>query len=451
MIIPEQLKNKFINRDGIKVVKLEFPSLGLTINSDKIYEDTLGLEERLLSSDSIEFVGCLSSIFSIEVHDVSANLKNQKIVVSMTMLGESTWIPLFVGYVDSVKTRLEDSWKGLTCYDELYYKANDVDVASFYNDLFPTEETTKTVKQFRDALFSHLGITQETQTLVNDDVLIKKEYDPKLLDALKVIKAICQFNGVFGRINRDGKFEYMSLSGSTEGLYPSFYTFPGAETYPGGEIISGDGLQTVLLYMNMEYEDFKVHAIDKVQIRKNEDDEGTVYGTGSNIYVIQNNMFAFGLDSAVLETAAENIYSMVSGFDYIPFDAVQPGYPFTEVGTKVQYIIANYTGSSGTIVYKSSFVMNRRLKGIQNLTDEFIAKGKEFQSVFISDLQMQIDTIKRSGGGGDLSNYYTKDETDSAIETAMETEAQQFMSVAVLPQERSQLVAYLVRGDCTLI
>lgn len=450
MIIPEQLKNKFINRDGIKVVKLEFPSLGLTINNDKIYEDTLSLEERLLSSDSIEFVGCLSSIFSIEVHDVTVNLKNQKIVVSMTMLGESTWIPLFVGYVDSVKTRLEDSWKGLTCYDELTYKANNVDVSAFYNSLFPSESTTKTIKQFRDALFSHLGITQETQTLVNDNVLIKKEYDPKLLDGLKVIKAICQFNGVFGRINRYGNFEYITLSGSVEGLYPSLYTFPGAETYPGGEVVSDDGLQTILLYMDMEYEDFKVHAIDKVQIRKNEDDEGTVYGTGSNIYVVQNNMFAYGLESSVLQTAAENIYSKVSGFDYIPFDAVQPGYPFTEVGTKVQYIIANYTGSSGTIVYKSSFVMNRRLKGIQDLTDEFIAKGKEFQSVFISDLQMQIDTIKRNGGGPG-EDVYTKEETDERIEELIDEKGQKFVSCSSLPTPLEPNTVYLIQGDITIM
>ena len=419
MIIPEQLKNKFINRDGIKVVKLEFPSLGLTINNDKIYEDSLSLEERLVNGDSIEFVGCLSSIFSIEIHDITAKLKNQKIVVSMTMQEESTWIPLFVGYVDSVKTRLEDSWKGLTCYDELYYKANSVDVSAFYNSIFPAVTTTKTIKQFRDALFSHLGIVQEAQNLVNDNVVIKKEYDPKILDALKVIKAICQFNGVFVRINRYGKFEYMTLSGGSEGLFPSQYTFPGNKTFPGGYSLSPDSeRQTVFLYMDMECEDYNVAAIDKVQVRKNEDDEGTSFGTGSNIYVVQNNMFAYGLSSVVLNQVAKNIYSKVSGFSYFPFDATQIGYPFVEVGAKVQYIIADYTSGNGTVVNKSSFILSRRLKGIQNLTDEFIAKGNEFQSVFISDLQTQLDTIKRSGGGGGLDpdKYYTKDEMDRTLE-----------------------------------
>lgn len=471
MNISDTLKTKFINRDGIKVVKLEFPSLGLTINTDRIYDDTLSLEERLLNGDSMEFVGCLSSIFSIEVHDVAQKLKNQKIIASMTMQGSNEWIPLFVGYVDSVKTRLEDSWKGLTCYDELYYKANDIDISALYNSIFPTVSTTTTVKAFRDAVFAYLGITQETQTLVNDDVVIKREYDPKILDALKVIKAICQFNGVFGRINRQGNFEYMSLSGSSEGLFPSQYTFPGANTYPGGVACPDGGLQTVLLYMDMEYQDFSVAAIDKVQVRKNEDDVGTSYGTGSNIYVVQNNMFAYGLSAGVLAQVAENIYSRVHGFSYIPFDATQIGYPFVEVGTKVQYIIADYTEGSGTIVYKSSFVLHRRLKGIQNLTDEFIAKGNEFQSIFISDLQTQLDTIKRSGGGGlDPENYYTKNEMDSTLATyKVETEdsCEQIAETAIsqmetptgftvasvysLPSVRNANTVYLIQGGVIIL
>lgn len=462
MDISAALKQKFIDRDGIKIVKLEFPSLNLTINTDKIYEETLNLEERLLSGNSIEFVGCLSSIFSIEVHDVTQNLKNQKIIASITMQGEEEWIPLFVGYVDSVKTRLEDSWKGLTCYDELYYKAADVDISTWYNTLLPSESSTVSLGDFRESLFTELGITQVETELPNDDLIIKKEYDPKTLNALKTIKSICQINGVFGIINREGLFEYRHLAGITYSLNPSDETNPGEEVFPG---VLSDEEESIPLYMKMEYEDFDVVPINKVLLRDSENDAGIAYGTGSNVYIVQNNMFVYGLSDATKVDVARNIYSNVAGLGYRPFEATNMGYPFLEVGTRVKYMVQDYTSGGGTLVEVSSFVMNRRLKGIQFLTDRFNAVGEEFQKAFITDLQAQIDMLRRNSV--DPDDYYTKDDMDTMMSSYMPLETAEeaiteitdtalaqmtqpttlaVQSVYTLPSTRSANTIYLVQG-----
>jgi len=464
MQISEELKEKFVDRDGKKLLTLYFPELNLTLEGDHFYDDSMSLEEYLLDGSSIEFVGCLSSAFSIELHDVSASLKGKRIEASITIEGfeDEETIPLFNGYVDSVKTRLEDSWKAITCYDDLYSKASDIDIADWYNTLLPTDSSTVTMLNFRNSLFTELGITQEETELPNDDLVIKKEYDPKTLNALKTIKSICQLNGVFGIMNRDGIFEYRGLSGITYSLNPSEETNPGDETYPG---VLSDEEESIPLYMDMKYEDFDVYAINKVLLRDSEDDSGVSYGTGTNVYIVQNNMFVYGLSAETKATIARNIYSNVAGFGYKPFDATNVGYPFLEVGTRINYMVQDYTSGSGTLVEVSSFVLNRRLKGIQQLIDSYNAAGEEYQKAFITDLQAQLDTIKRNSVNPD--DYYTKDDMDTMMSSYMPLETAEeaiteitdtalaqmtqpttlaVQSVYTLPSTRNANTIYLVQG-----
>ena len=47
-------------------------------------------------------------------------------------------------------------------------------------------------------------------------------------------------------------------------------------------------------YINCTYQDFKTKAIDKLQIRKEENDIGVVVGEGDNTYIIQDNFLVYG-------------------------------------------------------------------------------------------------------------------------------------------------------------
>lgn len=396
--ISQELMDRFINRDGIKQFSLHFPDLNLDITNEQIYSDTLSIKESLSNSSTLEMVGCVSSTMSVELHGVTAELKGQRVSAYMTMDGSQEVIPLFNGYVDSVKTRLSDCWKQIQCYDFLYSQASDLDISEWYKSLtFPI-----TLKEFRNRLFGHIGIWEEDLKLCNDDLIIDKIYDPKQMNALDVIKNICQINGTYGIINRHNLFDYRGLTGSErqEGTYPSTATFPDLKLFPyaGAEGRSiGDDSVVVAWYRDMEYEDYTVYPIDKVIIRDTEDSEVvTTSGTGSNAYIMQGNIFCYGLDEVTLQRVADNLLDTVKGYSYQPFNSVSVGMPFVEVGTLVSFYIADYThNTEGTMVKKSFYILNRELKGIQDLTDTYSAEGEQGQRTFVSDLNVKIDLVAK--------------------------------------------------------
>jgi hypothetical protein len=153
------------------------------------------LREALIEGSNIEFVGCISSEFSIQIQSIPYSIKNEKMEVYI-VADDTEEIPLFKGVVDSAVRQTNKNYKKITAFDELYSKGN-IDIASWYNSLnFPIS-----IKKFREGLFDLLEIEQEEVYLPNDSVFIRKEYNPVKLQALPVIKAICQINGAFGIIN----------------------------------------------------------------------------------------------------------------------------------------------------------------------------------------------------------------------------------------------------------
>lgn len=400
-----------------KILTISFPDLGLTIPHSQIYGESMTLKESLLEKNSIEFVGCIASMFTIQVHGINDDLKGQKISVSIKTEGTEE-IPLFNGIVDSAVKQSNKWYKKVTSYDELYTKGN-IDVAAWYNGLtFPI-----TLRELRDSLFEYVGLTQVARTLPNDSVTIEKKYEPKTLKALNVIKAVCQINGAFGIINRQGLFEYRILASEivTGNIpYPATILFPSTGLFPANPTVamsvaertaSEIEAETFSFYKKVDYEEFVVKPVDKVTIRQSENDTGVTYGEGTNNYIIQGNMFTYGLAEDVLTTIAGNIYQNVQGVSYHPFTSDNNGLPFVECGLDaVSYYMIDYsnevsTASSDNSSIKNFYVFSRELKGIQNLRDSYGANGEEYQTEFITDLQTQIDIIKQD----------VKQEVDKAI------------------------------------
>lgn len=98
---------------------------------------------------------------------------------------------------------------------------------------------------------------------------------------------------------------------------------------------------------------------------------------------------------------------------FYPFTSKNNGLPFVECGDSVVYVLKS--DRSGEYATNSFFVLSRTISGVQLLKDTYSASGNEEQSEFITDLQTTLDTIKMQGGGsggGDMSNYYTKDQVN---------------------------------------
>jgi hypothetical protein len=295
-----------------KTLKVYFPSIDETIPSSKIVEESFSLKELLESSSYLTFTGCICSQMELAFVGVRDNFKGLKIEVSI-QAGETDEIPLFNGIVDSQKITDYDEGKcKITAYDELYTKGQ-TDIASWYKNIeFPI-----TLKQYRESLFTFLDLDYVSTNLANDSIEIEKQYSPAAMKALDSIRAICQINGVFGIINRDGFFEFRSIE-------------------PIDVLESYD---EVAFYKNIDYERYTVKPIGKVTVRQNTNDDGATYGSGGNTYIVQANMFTLNLEPEVIETIAHNLYDVVNGITYIPYTAESYAMPWVEVGDIIKYQI----------------------------------------------------------------------------------------------------------------
>lgn len=451
-------KNKYLSDNASFNWTVAFPNLNLTYNNSGILAESFRLTESLCDNDSLEFVGCVASQCQVSLYDVEYDVKGQRMTV---MIDD---IPMFDGIVDSVEIQTPSLVKKITAYDKLY-SISDVDVAAWYQGLtFP-----RTLKQIRDSLLTYLGLTWESADLPADDVSVAKEYEPRTLNGLACLKAICQINGCCGIINRYGKFEFRYVTSACAGLYPSIWTFPSATTFPSGQTIENKYL--LGYYENMKYQEYYVNPVTKVQIRPSEDEIGVTEGSGSNKYIIQANMWARNLNVLVLHGIAEGILDKLKNVTFHPCNIRGDGLPFLEVGDVIEYPI-NLDNVSQEGGYNASvfLIMSRTFTGTQFLRDVFTARGTENQSLFITDLQTQIDTIKQNGGGGgDMSKYYTKGEVDEILATDYFTQAETIdevseqvndletptgftiQSVYSLPSVRNANTVYLIQGGVVIL
>lgn len=374
--VSEATKNLYKTDLAKKSIHITSPELLDLTNSD-IVADSLNITEILENGRQLTFTGCNASKLEFQCADLPVDLVGRDITVTIDIEGGDS-IQIFKGIVDSQSNgNHEDILTNITAYDYLYL-INNVDVTSWYNGLnFPIS-----LKSFRDSLFSYLGYTQVSTNLEFDSLYLEKTIDPQQLSAKDVLTAICTLNAVYGRMNRYGLFEYVSLDDDIE-----------TEDI---EIEKSN-------YSNVEYENYSVQLIDKVQIRQDADDIGAIYGSGSNTYIVQGNFLVFGRNASELGNIAQRVYNKVSNYSYIPCKINCVGLPFVEVGDRILT-----TTAKNTI---RSYVLQRSLKGIQALKDAFTAYGNETRDSQINAVNTQIIQLKGK------SNQLTRDveQTQSLI------------------------------------
>ena len=326
------------------------------IDNSQIISESMTITESLCSSQNLTFGMCCASMFEVTVADVLMDLTGKEFMATVEIGGYE--MALGVYRVESfVREQADRRRKKITAYDRMLNF--DIDVADWYQELtFPL-----TLKQFRDSLCAHVGITQVMTELPLDDMQITKTIDPEQLDGRKVLMAICEINGCFGNFDKTGRFTYKFLG--TSSLFPSETLYPDDELFPA-EMTNAE---TLSYYKQSEthYEDYVVSPIDKLQIRQEEGDVGASYGPGSNCYVIQGNYLVYGKSSQELISIAATVYDQISGRLYRPCQIVGPALPWVEVG-------------DGIICYTTddvieTYCLERSIKGIQGMTDTYEAQG----------------------------------------------------------------------------
>lgn len=409
-------------------IRVYLPSLSMSISDENI--GSIKFTEAISDTDNLFFVGCISSGIELTLNNFTTDIHLNTIEV-YAQKGNTTELKIFTGKVYTADLDGRNNTMKVVAYDALYRVFN-ADVTSWYDNL----ALPMTMKAFRDSFFSHFGITQKTTTLLFDDFVVDRtiggEEGKQGILGRDIIRPLCEANVRFGHIDYDGEFTYLNITNNNR-------------TVALAEVSA------------MTKADYVTDEIDKVIVRMDEEDIGAISGYGTNAYIIEGNMFFYGLNVEDLQSIADDIYDELSGFTFQPLESEQMFNPIYELGDKItvpdgfgntyQTIILNRTTDlqreqiqakglsdySQSASYSNNSIIalmgkaNRLYRDIEvtrsTIVDvaaglssqiEQTAEGLEIQ---IQDLQEQIDGevayYERESGAPTLLNYPYWDFTTS--------------------------------------
>lgn len=369
------------------------------ITNEDLFNQSLILEESLCSEEELRFGSCEASVLKFKVANIVAPMINKWLSVKM-VLNNHAEEPFIIGRYKVAEDKLtaDKQWREITAYDAMYDIIN-ADMAAWYNAVFPDSSQSIPLEQFRNSFMFFFNLEQVVPKggLVNDTINIEKTIQPEQISGKDIITAICEINGCFGHIGRDGKFHYIYLPQAIQGLYPANNLYPDhAPDYlpwqqrtghlypqdPKSTRIGADGT-----YIECKYEDYLCKTIDKLQIRQEENDIGAIVGrTGDNCYIIEDNFLVYGKGNDELHEIANRIFNKITDVVYRPFNADVKGNPCFEVGDPVRI----------TTKYEliESYILQRTLKGIQALRDNYVSDGVETYSEHVNGVHKSIIQLK---------------------------------------------------------
>lgn len=363
--------------------QIKIPYSGGTITNDELFSESVELEEKLCSESELRFGSCEASSLKFKIGNTLTSLYGQTISPEV-VLNRNFDNPFVFGTykIYSDKPTSDRQHREIIAYDKMH----DIifsDVADWYNSILPSDDSSVTLKEFRTSFISNFGLEQENVQLVNDNMIVRRTIDPSQISGKDVITATCEINGCFGHIGRNGKFQYIVLPKIISGLYPSNDLYPSNNLYPVDSNVKNVSSG---LYIECKWEDFVTNTISKVQIRQEENDIGAIAGDGSNCYIVEGNFLVYGKSSEELEIIATNLLSQIKDVSYRPFTADVKGNPCYEVGDAISIHTRH------KIV--ESYILNRTLKGIQALRDDYSAEGVEEYSVDNNSTNKSILQLK---------------------------------------------------------
>lgn len=315
-----------------KNLEIVFASVPVTFTAADLSGENFSLNEKLCSSDNLVIGACEDSVIKFTIN-TELDLSGLEFTIAQTITGYDD-IPLGKYVVDSCIQQEGLPLKDIVAYGMM--KKFDVDVADWYKALtFPI-----TLTNLYASLCTHVGVTKETQTLVNGSISITKTLDaPTTLKGRDVLHRICELTGGFGNITRYGNISIINLGTSADASVPK----------------------------KVYAEKYIASAITKLNLLTEAGEILGASGTGTNVYTIEGNFLIYDMAESDLNTIASNIYTVISGKSYRPYTLECFGLPYIEVGDMISVVSINETFSS--------YVFERTLKGIQCLTDDFVAKG----------------------------------------------------------------------------
>ena len=394
-MINSSLKEKYWDSSTDKQMVISVVGTNQKIDNSMLEIGTFSLEESLCSESELKFGACEANCVKFTARNTAGNIIGKTISIEETVDGDSeNPMPYGVFKVASDVPTSDRTKRQITAYDAMYDIIN-TDVKSWYAGLsFPM-----TLKQFRNSFFAHLGIAQVETSLVNDSMTVNKTIvatqtddssavtEEPAISGKTVVTAICEINGCFGNINREGKFEYVFLKAITSALYPAEDLFPSDNLFPSDantESMTGH-------YIAFDYEDFQSKEITQLEIKTSEDNAGAIVGTAGNNYSITGNFLVSDKTGAELEQIANNLLPIMAQAAYTPIKSCTcVGNPCLTLGEPIRF------NTTREIV--ETYLLQRTLTGVQSKRDSISAQGTQTHSAKVNSIRDTIESVERRTG-----------------------------------------------------
>ena len=394
-MINSSLKEKYWDSATDKQMVISVVGTNQKIDNSMLEIGTFALEESLCSESELKFGACEANCVKFTARNTAGNIIGKTISIEETIDGDSeNPMPYGVFKVASDVPTADRTKRQITAYDAMYDIIN-TDVKSWYAGLsFPM-----TLKQFRNSFFAHLGISQVETSLVNDSMTVNKTLvatqtddssavtEESAISGKTVVTAICEINGCFGNINRQGKFEYVFLKAITSTLYPAEDLFPADNLFPSDantESMTGH-------YITFDYEDFQSKAITQLEIKTSEDNAGAIVGTAGNNYSITGNFLVSDKTGAELEQITNNLLPIMAQAAYTPIKSCTcVGNPCLTLGEPIRF------NTTREIV--ETYLLQRTLTGVQSKRDSISAQGTQTHSAKVNSIRDTIESVERRTG-----------------------------------------------------
>lgn len=376
---------------------------GTVIGNDDISAESMSFEQSICEDQQLTFGRCSSACFKVQLLGVAQRYAGLTVQakISATSLTGVTYtrnIGTFKVVSDTATSNMQN--RDLECYDALH-DILSLDYSEWYNKL----ALPMTMKKYRDEFFKHIAIEQVSVELVNDGMTIERSFVANNYSGSDIIEDICEINGVLGILNSDNKFQYITVQGPANKLYPREDLYPNEDIYP----VDPTGYLARALTMDeyymggLIYEEFTCQRITQLQVRMSENDIGAIVGPAGNTYVIQDNPLVYGKDSTTLTDICTKILSNIQYVTYTPVSLRMPAKLWFELGDSL-------TIHTGNLII-STIILTNSISGITALTQEIKSQGREYYEEQANSVQRSLLVTKQK------TNELTRtlEETNSTI------------------------------------
>ena len=361
--ISNELKELYRSGNGRKKLNISISGSETKITNSNIVSESMIIKQSLSDDENIKFGSCNSTSFEITVAEITEDLIGKEIQPKLLVDSDTTELSLGLFTVESSKKEVGRPFRKITAYDRM--KKLSVDVGEWYRSLvFPV-----TVKDLRDGLCGHVGLEQVESTLPFDSMEINKTIDDDgAINGLDLMHGICELNGCFGNISRNGEFEYVYLS-------------------------TGDPVDTLngILKSYPQCEDYKTSAIDGATIKFTDSDITYQSTSHTNPYIITDNYLIADKTEAELISIANTIAGKINGISYRPATIESVGQPYFDLGDKV-----SFNDESGNL--DTTYILKREINGIQALTDSIESSGEEYIQQDVNSVVGQLAKLNSDNG-----------------------------------------------------